>query len=167
MMQHERQSNVIAASACADLSAAIQQADLVCGAAIEGRLAGRALVAWSRPLAVGEADFQVLWYLRFAVAPMDQATIAARLALSAAQVSNSVERLGAKGWIAGEVARGDRRRRMWRITLSGAEQLEGLLREFGPPSYWPTVSRVSVSAADAGLERHLTPGARPVLKEAA
>lgn len=111
-----------------------------CRAAIDGRLAARAIAEWLRPLEMGEAEFQALWFLRFTAEEVDQATIAARLALSPAQVSHTVDRLGRKGWIAVASAAGDRRRRLWRLTPHGAHTLDEKLRDCGAPLYGATGS---------------------------
>ena len=114
----------------APIDPAVGQTDKTCRAAVEGRRAARALTDWARRFALGEPDFQVLWCLRFAAERcLDQATLAGRLALSPAQVSMTVERLGANGWIACRAAPADRRRKLWQLTQPGASLLEQMLAE--------------------------------------
>jgi DNA-binding MarR family transcriptional regulator len=99
-----------------------------CCAAVEGRRAARLLAQWARPFDLTEPEFQVLWFLRAAsVAGLDQKTLASALAFSAAQISASVERLRARGWILQIYSQGDRRRHLWRLSDGGQKLLDSVL----------------------------------------
>ena len=70
----------------------------------------------------------MLWCLRDGVASgFDQTTLARRLAYSPAQVSATVERLRARGWIAQQSASGDRRRNLWHLSEAGGVVVAMLL----------------------------------------
>jgi DNA-binding MarR family transcriptional regulator len=106
----------------------IQHVDQSCCAAIDGRRAVRLLAEWGRPFELTEPEFQVLWRLRAAgVAGLDQKTLATLLAFSAAQISASVERLRARGWILQICSQGDRRRHLWRLSDGGQKLLDSVL----------------------------------------
>jgi DNA-binding MarR family transcriptional regulator len=69
---------------------------------------------------LSEAEFQLLWRLRTAADDgIDQTALAKSLAFSAAQISASVERLRARGWIVSQSANGDRRRHQWQLSAAG------------------------------------------------
>lgn len=92
----------------------------LCCAAVEGRCASRELAAWAKTCGLNEAALEVLCCLRHEPGDaVDQATLAERLALSPAQISATVERLRAAGWIAQKPMAGDRRRHPWQLTKSG------------------------------------------------
>ena len=112
------------------IDSAIRRTDHACRTAIDGRRAARALTSWARRFSLSEPDFQVLWCLRFATErAVDQATLASRLALSPAQVSMTVERLGKSHWILCTASPEDRRRKLWQLTDLGLLLLEQLLAE--------------------------------------
>jgi DNA-binding MarR family transcriptional regulator len=105
-----------------------QNVERTCCAAIDGRRAVRLLAEWGRPLELTEPEFQVLWRLRQASdSAVDQKTLASDLAFSAAQISASVERLRARGWILQVNAQGDRRRHLWRLSDGGQKLLDSVL----------------------------------------
>jgi DNA-binding MarR family transcriptional regulator len=101
----------------------------VCHVAAEGRRAARALGQWCRHFEITEPEFQVLWCLQDeAGGASDQTTLARRLAYSPAQVSSTVERLRARGWIAQHAIDGDRRRNLWRLSESGGGLVAQILQ---------------------------------------
>ena len=58
----------------------------------------------------------------------DQTTLAKRLAFSPAQVSATVEKLRARGWISQQAADGDRRRNLWHLSAEGGGAIVEMLR---------------------------------------
>jgi len=58
----------------------------------------------------------------------DQTTLARRLAYSTAQVSATVEKLRARGWISQQASGGDRRRNLWRLSADGASAFATMLQ---------------------------------------
>ena len=108
-----------------DSADAIARISHTCRQAIAGKLATRQLARWVDGFAIGETDFRLLWDLFAADAqatamPMfDQAALAERLAISAAQVSGMVERLRARNLVSRPSIDGDRRRQFWQLTASG------------------------------------------------
>jgi DNA-binding MarR family transcriptional regulator len=100
-----------------------------CHVAADGRRAARALGQWCRRFEITEPEFQVLWCLRNEVSGgFDQTTLARWLAYSPAQVSSTVERLRARGWIVQHAIDGDRRRNLWHVTASGGSLIAEMLR---------------------------------------
>lgn len=104
-----------------------------CIAAADGRRAARALGQWCERFALTEPEFQVLWCLREvtrdgANSGFDQTTLARRLAYSTAQVSATVEKLRARGWIAQQSACGDRRRNWWHLSTEGRDIVAAMLQ---------------------------------------
>lgn len=104
-----------------------------CTAAADGRRAARALGQWCERFALTEPEFQVLWCLRDvandgASGGFDQTTLARRLAYSTAQVSATVEKLRARGWIAQQSAGGDRRRNWWHLSVEGKSIVAAMLQ---------------------------------------
>jgi DNA-binding MarR family transcriptional regulator len=96
------------------------QVERTCRSAIVGRRAARAIADWARQFELSEAEFQLLWRLRTAAGDgIDQTALAKSLAFSAAQISASVERLRARGWIVSQSAHGDRRRHQWQLSAAG------------------------------------------------
>src|SRR5829696_7923242 len=92
----------------------------VCQTAVDGRRAARMLARWAERFQLSESELQILWCLCGAVGPgIDQTTLATQLALSQPQVSACVERLRARGLIVNHELRGDRRRRLWKSSVSG------------------------------------------------
>lgn len=101
-----------------------------CRRAVQGKLAVRDLAQWVDGFGVSEIEFRLLWLL-FAAADgatstshasagqFDQAELATRLAVSAAQVSACVERLHAGGSIERGPQDADRRRQLWRLSRAG------------------------------------------------
>lgn len=114
------------ASSSFDLTAASIEA--ACARVVAGKLAMRAIAAWAEPLNLSEAEFRLLWLLyqrspenAVDAAPLDQAELAERLAVSPGQISGVVERLQARQLIACSVDGADRRRQLWRLADGGAE----------------------------------------------
>jgi len=94
--------------------------DRACHVAADGRRVARALAHWCRRFELTEPEFQVLWCLADqSSGGSDQTTLARRLAYSPAQVSSTVERMRARGWIAQHSADGDRRRNLWHLSAAG------------------------------------------------
>jgi DNA-binding MarR family transcriptional regulator len=132
-------------------SEAVGSVGRACSVAAEGRRAARALGQWCAPFQLSEPEFQVLWCLRDeAGGGFDQTTLAKRLAYSTAQVSATVEKLRARGWITQQAANGDRRRNLWHLSAAGSGVIVEMLRaahELG----WE--SPVQVADAASGLAR--------------
>lgn len=106
----------------------VRHVDQTCQWVVDGRRAARLLTRWTRQFALSEPEFQLLRCLRAAADEgFDQTTIAKKLALSAAQVSATVERLRVQGWIALQVASADRRRHRWQLTAAGHALLHTML----------------------------------------
>jgi MarR family transcriptional regulator, temperature-dependent positive regulator of motility len=98
----------------------VRHIDRTCRRIVLGRHAARSLSEWTQRFELSESEFQLLWCLRSATGDgLDQTTLARKLANSPAQISGTVERARAKGWIAQESAPGDRRRHLWRLTGDG------------------------------------------------
>jgi DNA-binding MarR family transcriptional regulator len=101
----------------------------VCHMAVDGRRSARALGQWCERFALSEPEFQVLWCLRDGlIGGFDQTTLAKLLAFSAAQVSATVEKLRARGWIAQHAVGGDRRRNLWHLSVEGGDVIIEMLR---------------------------------------
>jgi DNA-binding MarR family transcriptional regulator len=106
----------------------VAHVDQTCLSAIGGRRAARALAYWAKRFGLGEAEFQLLWRLRSAPADgFDQTALATTLAFSPAQISASVERLRAQGWICSNGSIADRRRRHWKLSEAGLELIDQML----------------------------------------
>jgi DNA-binding MarR family transcriptional regulator len=148
------------------LDAAIRQVDRPCRTAIDGRRAVRALADWSKRFGLSEAEFQVLWRLRSAPADgLDQTSLSQTLAFSAAQISATVERLRARGWICEGSTLGDRRRHHWLLAGSGRELLEQLLGSVDELQYEPAAKTLKGGQAHFAPKTphdHRGDGARPV-----
>lgn len=100
----------------------------VCHTAIDGRRASRALAQWCTRFEIAEPELQVLWCLRAGVhRGFDQTTLVKQLAFSPAQVSATVERLRARGWILQQASSKDRRRNLWYLTQSGTAFIGALV----------------------------------------
>lgn len=101
-----------------------------CYAAADGRRAARALSQWCERFDLSEPEFQILWCLREGTVSggFDQTTLAKRLAFSAAQVSATVEKLRARGWISQRASDGDRRRNLWHLSAEGGGAIIEMLR---------------------------------------
>ena len=109
--------------------AAARHVGHVCHTAADGRRAARALAQWCARFGLSEPEFQVLWCLRDgAASDLDQTTLVKRLAFSPAQVSSTVERLRARGWIAQRVPSADRRRNLWYLSAAGSGVLGEMLQ---------------------------------------
>jgi len=109
--------------------AAAQHVGRVCHTAADGRRAARALAQWCERFGLSEPEFQVLWSLREgAASDFDQTTLVKRLAFSPAQVSSTVERLRARGWISQRAASGDRRRNLWYLSAAGSDVIGEMLQ---------------------------------------
>ncbi len=100
----------------------------MCQAAVEGRLASRALALRAKSFGLGEPELQLLWCLWQKPGDgTDQTTIARRLAFSPARVSTTVERLRADGFIVQHSTPGDRRRHRWRLSDDGQALVRQML----------------------------------------
>lgn len=91
------------------------------GAMAIARRLGAQIERQLQAVGLSEPAAALLWVC--ASAPpqgLDQRELAARLAVSAAQVSVQVERLSRRGLLQCRVAEGDRRRRLWQLTPDGA-----------------------------------------------
>jgi DNA-binding MarR family transcriptional regulator len=109
-------------------NAGMRRIGVTCRSAADGRRAIRAIGEWSGRFELSEPEFQVLWCLRSACDDgCDQTTIAKHLSCSPAQVSATVERMRAEGWISQRIASGDRRRRLWRLSAHGQALLAEML----------------------------------------
>jgi DNA-binding MarR family transcriptional regulator len=113
-------------------SAAAALVSDMCLQAVAGKLAVRQLAAWARPFGVSETEFRLLWLLVSdgsvrGSSANDQADLAERLAVSAAQVSAVVERLRVAGLVEGDRQSSDRRRRLWRPTSQGFALVDGVV----------------------------------------
>ncbi len=106
---------------------AVSRIETACRQAVAGKLAVRQLACWVDGLGVNETEFRLLWLLSFVAesparrpeAEFDQAELAVRLAVSAAQVSGVVERLRAAGFVERGADTGDRRRQLWQLAPAG------------------------------------------------
>jgi DNA-binding MarR family transcriptional regulator len=116
-------------------SSAVARIDEACRRAVLGKLAVRDIAGWVAAFAISESEFRVLWRLHAAdgaecskrpADDLDQAALAAHLAVSPAQVSTVVDRLRHAGHIAAAPA-DDRRRQVWRLTPSGRELLQNIV----------------------------------------
>jgi DNA-binding MarR family transcriptional regulator len=109
-----------------------------CRTVIDGRRAARALAALTGRFELSETEFLVLWCLRSSTQEgLDQSTLARQLAASPAQISATVERVRARGWISQQDVAGDRRRHFWRLSTSGQNLLEQMLIAAAPAHYEP------------------------------
>jgi DNA-binding MarR family transcriptional regulator len=109
-------------------NAGLRRIGFTCRSAADGRRAIRALGEWSGRFELSEPEFQVLWCLWSACGKgCDQTTIARHMACSPAQVSATVERMRAEGWITQRDAPGDRRRHLWQLSPSGQKLLAEML----------------------------------------
>ncbi len=101
----------------------------LCQTAIDGRRAARSLARYADQFQLSESELEILWRLcRDGESSIDQATLAAQLALSPPQVSACVEKLRTRGLIEHHELPGDRRRRLWLITPTGGKLLDGAMR---------------------------------------
>ena len=84
---------------------------------------------WAERFQLSESELQILWCLCGVVGPgVDQTTLATQLALSPPQVSACVEKLRARGLIVNYEARGDRRRRLWQLSVHGSGVLQEIVQ---------------------------------------
>ncbi|QDT75160.1 MarR family winged helix-turn-helix transcriptional regulator [Lacipirellula limnantheis] len=120
----------LAASDCA----VAERIDAVCQLVVHGKLAARQLATWLSGVEINEPEFRLMWLLagaaRFATdggISIDQSGLAARLAVSAAQVSGAVERLRSVGLLERASDTSDRRRQLWRVTVAGEQVLRGIV----------------------------------------
>ncbi len=109
------------------LPAITQQMDDACSRIASGRAAAWDLTALVERFGLKEIDFRLLWALLTGDIQLDQTQLAKFLGCSPAQVSGIVERLRSRGIISGQVAGGDRRRQVWRITPQGRALLEKIV----------------------------------------
>jgi DNA-binding MarR family transcriptional regulator len=106
----------------------VEHVDRTCLMAVHGRRAARVVAEWAKRFGLSEPEFQLLWRLRSA--PVDgcnQTALAASLAFSPAQISASVERLRALGYLCLSQSSTDRRRRQWQLSSAGRERLDQVL----------------------------------------
>ncbi len=121
-------------------SIAAARVDEACQQVVAGKHAARALAHWVGGVGISETEFRLLWLLFPVTAPAskesdhelpDQAELAAKLAVSAAQVSGAVERLQSLGYIERHVNGVDRRRQMWRLADPGRALVHTVLHLIG------------------------------------
>jgi DNA-binding MarR family transcriptional regulator len=109
--------------------------DDACRRAVLGKLAVRDIAGWVAAFAISESEFRILWRLHTSESAerptrraedLDQAALAAHLAVSPAQVSAVVDRLRQANHIAAAPA-DDRRRQVWRLTPAGQDLLHRIV----------------------------------------
>lgn len=105
-----------------------ERIEQACRDAAAGKLAVRDIAAWLQGDAVNEPEFRLLWLLSRhgrgeGREALDQAQLAERLVVSPAQVSGAVERLRSAELLERVDAKGDRRRQLWQVTMSGEQLL--------------------------------------------
>ena len=137
-------SDAVAAASC--------MIETACRQTVAGKLAVRRLAAWTRPVAVSEMEFRLLWML---CQPewiggdrreRDQAELAELLAVSAAQVSAVVERLRQKELIEPLHDGADRRRQLWRVTQAGLAKVDSVVAQLASgESNVPDISALNPS----------------------
>jgi DNA-binding MarR family transcriptional regulator len=100
--------------------------DRVCRRAVAGKLALREIAVWVEGMGVSETEFRLLWLLfqqehgeASKSTALDQADLAERLAVSAAQVSGVIERLRQRELVDRVPDVSDRRRQLWRLASTG------------------------------------------------
>jgi DNA-binding MarR family transcriptional regulator len=100
--------------------------DRACRLAVAGKLALREIANWVEGVGVSETEFRLLWLLyQHALdeasksTALDQADLAERLAVSAAQVSGVIERLRQCELVNRVPDGNDRRRQLWRLATAG------------------------------------------------
>lgn len=113
---------------------ASERIDAACRLAVAGKLAMRDIAGWVQGLGVSETEFRLLWLLlehergqQRGAGALDQAELAERLAVSAAQVSGVVERLRERELVDRVLDGGDRRRQMWRLAPAGAATVSAVV----------------------------------------
>jgi DNA-binding MarR family transcriptional regulator len=94
--------------------------------AVAGKLALREIATWVDGSSVSESEFRLLWLLFLQAhdeesksTDLDQADLAERLAVSAAQVSGVIERLRQRELVDRVPDVSDRRRQLWRLASTG------------------------------------------------
>lgn len=120
-------------------SSAARQIDDACRQVVAGKQAARDLTHWIGGVGVGETEFRLLWLLFPASDPAvrcvenlpDQAELAARLAVSPAQVSGAVERLRSLQLVERHLDGADRRRQTWRLSDGGRALIHTVLHLVG------------------------------------
>jgi DNA-binding MarR family transcriptional regulator len=107
-------------------SDAPEHVDRACRQAVAGKLALREIAAWVDGIGVSETEFRLLWLLfqqqhgdASKLTALDQADLAERLAVSAAQVSGVIERLRQRELVDRVPDLSDRRRQLWRLAQTG------------------------------------------------
>jgi DNA-binding MarR family transcriptional regulator len=131
----------------------LRRINFTCRTAADGRRAIRALGEWSERFELSEPEFQILWCLKAASGNgCDQTTIARELACSPAQISATVERMRAGGWITQQTAPGDRRRRLWQLSAQGQVLLAEMLRAADQLRYAVSFADGRASIPDDGRE---------------
>jgi DNA-binding MarR family transcriptional regulator len=130
----------------------VRHIERTCRTVIDGRRAARALAEWAQQFSLSEAEFQLLWCLRSAVAEgLDQTRLSRALTTSPANVSTTVERLRTRGWICQQAIAGDRRRQCWRLTSGGQELLEEMVSAAAMLRFEPAAG--GSTEADGGLSQ--------------
>ncbi len=130
----------------------LRRIGITCRTAADGRRAIRALGEWSQLFELSEPEFQILWCLKSASGECDQTTMARKIACSPAQISATVERMRAAGWITQQNAPGDRRRRLWQLSAPGQARLAEMLLAANELRYRATIADESASIPDQGRE---------------
>lgn len=97
-----------------------------CALVTEGRLTARRMGDALRPARINQSEFRLLWLLYYHDDRFDQTLLAARLGISAAQVTSLVDSLKHRQWIASHVDSHDRRRQLWTLTPTGKAKVAEL-----------------------------------------
>ncbi len=119
---------------------------LVQAMALCGRQLRRALGELATPTGLSDTECLILWAC--CEAPPEgqgQHELVALLGVSAAQLSNLVEQLSARGLIVGRRPAHDRRRQYWRLTDEGQQLVANLLRGV---NQWLAGSAATLSPAE-------------------
>jgi len=120
-------------------------------------LTRRTLSRLLEPLGMSEDDLAALYCCQTDSAAADnQGRLAESLGLSAGKTSQLLESLRARGWLAAERGRRDRRRQLWSVTRAGRNQLEAAAAVLAPLASDPAfrdmlAARDTASAALARL----------------
>jgi DNA-binding MarR family transcriptional regulator len=131
----------------------LRRVSVTCRSAADGRRAIRALGEWSSRFELSEPEFQILWCLKSTSGDgCDQTTISRQLACSPAQISATVERMRAEGWITQQNSPGDRRRRLWQLSPTGQKLLAEMLRAADQLRFSKTLTDENASIPEHGRE---------------
>jgi DNA-binding MarR family transcriptional regulator len=116
----------LATGAATRPSDAPRRVERACRLAVAGKLALREIAAWVEGIGVSETEFRLLWQLfqqkhgeESKTTDLDQADLAERLAVSAAQISGVIKRLRQRELVDRVPDVSDRRRQLWRLAQTG------------------------------------------------